>query len=343
MTAQAPPLRWGLIGGSKMALEYVGPAILAAGHSIDAVASASRERAEQLAAAHGAGAVHTAYEELLDGDAVDAVYISSTNEHHAAQAIAAARVGVHVLCEKPLAMDAEQARAMIAAAREAGVVLATNHHLRQVPTHRTVRRLIAEGAIGRPLAVRVMHASLIPAAWRGWRLETPGAGAGVVYDLTVHDADLLRFLLGDEVEQVTALAAPPLLAVEGIEDAVMSVLRFAGGTLAFCHDAFTTPNAENRIEIYGGEGALQIAGGMYGHGGCEAWLVRGEERELVGRRAAPNLYESVARELAAAVAGEGAPSSTGEDGLRSLQVATAVRASLRDGRAVAIAPVAEPV
>jgi 1,5-anhydro-D-fructose reductase (1,5-anhydro-D-mannitol-forming) len=339
----APPLRWGLIGGSKMALEYVGPAILAAGHTIAAVASASRERAEQLAAAHGAGAVHTAYEELLASGEVDAVYVSSTNEQHAPQAIAAARAGVHVLCEKPLAMSADEARAMIHAAREASVVLATNHHLRQVPTHRTVRALIADGVLGQPLAVRVMHASFIAPEWRGWRLETPAAGAGVVYDLTVHDADLLRFLLGDEVEQVTALASPPLLAVEGVEDAVMSVLRFVGGTLAFCHDAFTTPNAENKIEIYGSEGALQIAGGMYGHGGCEAWLVRGEQRELVARREAPNLYESVARELAAAVAGDGAPSSSGEDGLRSLQVAEAVRESLRAGRAVDLTPTVEQV
>jgi 1,5-anhydro-D-fructose reductase (1,5-anhydro-D-mannitol-forming) len=237
-------------------------------------------------------------------------------------------------------MTGEDARAMVQEARAAGVVLATNHHLRQVPSHQAVRELIAAGGLGHVHAVRVMHAGFLPPEWRGWRLETPSAGAGVVYDLTVHDADLLRFLLGDEVEAVSALAAPSSMAEAGIEDAVMSVLRFAGGTLAFCHDAFTTPNAENRIEIYGSEGALHIPGGMFGHGGCEVWRVRGEERELIAPKEAPNLYASVARELAAAVAGEGRPSSSGEDGLRAVEIAEAVRASLRTGQAVSPTTVA---
>jgi len=336
MSRREQPLRWGLIGGSTMALKWVGPALVRAGHTLEAVASATPARAEELAAAHQIPAVYTAWEDLLADPNVDAVYISSTNEHHAPQAIAAAQAGRHVLCEKPLALNAEEALAMIAAAREAGVVLATNHHLRQLPAHRAVRKLIAEGTLGRTLAARVLHAGHLPPEWHGWRLEVPAAGAGVVYDLTVHDVDLLRFLLGQEVQEVTALASPPLMASAGIEDAVMSVLRFADGALAFCHDAFTTPNAENRVEIYGSDAAVQIADGMFGHGGCEVWLVRDGERELIVESEVPDLYLSVAQEFAAAVQGSGRPSSSGEDGLRAVEVVEAVRESLRSGRSVRV-------
>ena len=77
--------------------------------------------------------------------------------------------------------------------------MGTNHHLRNAATHRTLRRLLAEGAIGTPLAARVFHAVYLPPHLQGWRITQPEAGAGVILDITVHDADTLRFVLDDEV------------------------------------------------------------------------------------------------------------------------------------------------
>jgi len=85
---------------------------------------------------------------------------------------------------------------------QAGVVMGTNHHLRNAATHRTMRRLIAEGAIGRPLAARVFHAVSLPPRLQGWRVNAPAAGGGVILDITAHDADTLRFVLDDEVDAV---------------------------------------------------------------------------------------------------------------------------------------------
>ena len=85
--------------------------------------------------------------------------------------------------------------------------LGTNHHLRNAATHRKMRELIETGAIGRPLAARVFHAVYLPPHLQGWRIDRPEAGGGVILDITVHDADTLRFALGDEVAEVTAMTA----------------------------------------------------------------------------------------------------------------------------------------
>ena len=85
---------------------------------------------------------------------------------------------------------------MVAAAAAAGVVMGTNHHLRNAATHRTMRELIQAGAIGQPLAARVFHAVHLPPHLQGWRIDRPEAGGGVILDITVHDADTLRFRAG---------------------------------------------------------------------------------------------------------------------------------------------------
>src|SRR4051795_8557177 len=89
---------------------------------------------------------------LLAAPGVDAVYISTTNEKHRPQALAAIAAGKHVLCEKPLAMTAAEAAEMGRAAEAAGVVFATNHHLRNAGAHIAIRELIATGRIGRVLS-----------------------------------------------------------------------------------------------------------------------------------------------------------------------------------------------
>ena len=179
-------------------------------------------------------------DEILARDDIDAVYISSTNEHHRAQTELAAAAGKHVLCEKPLALSVDDGRAMIAACERAGVTLATNHHLPGSGIHRTIRHLVADGAVGRVLGVRVFHAVMLPARLQGWRLESR-AGGGVTMDITCHDASVLNPLLGALPSDVVALAATQGPWGAATEDAVMSTLRYADGTLVQTHDAFTTP------------------------------------------------------------------------------------------------------
>src|SRR5690242_3556962 len=225
-------LGWGLIGASDIAQTRMIPAIQARPDSrVVAVMSSDAERGRAYAERNGIARAYDTVDALLDDPAVDVVYISTTNDLHHAQTLAAARARKHVLCEKPLALSVHAAQEMVDACRAAGVVMGTNHHLRHAPTHRTLRRLIAEGAIGTPLAVRVFHAVYLPPRLQGWRINAPASGGGVILDITVHDADTLRFVLQDEAVEVTALAAQQGLAAGMLEDAVMGVMRFGRGTL----------------------------------------------------------------------------------------------------------------
>ncbi|MCW5708451.1 Gfo/Idh/MocA family oxidoreductase [Shinella sp.] len=328
---------WGLIGASTIAKEWVIGAIRATGGEVVSVMSTSAERGRAYADEQRIANSVTALADLLDDPKIDAVYISTTNELHRDQALAAAKAGKHVLCEKPLALSLDDARAMIAAAEAAGVVLATNHHLRNAATHRAMREAIKAGRIGRPLSARVFHAVYLPPHLQGWRLDKPEAGGGVILDITVHDADTLRFVLDDDPVEAVAFSQAGGMGKAGLEDAVMGVLRFGSGTIAQFHDGFTTKFAETGLEVHGTEGSLIGRNVMTQRPTGTVTL-----RDADGEHELPldhhNLYETTLAAFHAAIAGKGTPSATGKDGVWSLATGLAVVEAARTGHAVRIEP-----
>jgi 1,5-anhydro-D-fructose reductase (1,5-anhydro-D-mannitol-forming) len=333
----ATAVGWGLIGASTIAREWVIGAIRAqAGNEVVAVMSTDATRAQQYAQANRIATSYTSVAALLADPQVNAVYISTTNELHKEQTIAAAAAGKHVLCEKPLALNLADARAMVDACTKAGVVMATNHHLRNAATHRKMRELLQSGAIGKPLFARVFHAGFLPPHLQGWRLNKPAAGGGVILDITVHDADTLRFLLAAEPVEAVAMSQQANLASGELEDGAMSVLRFSNDVLVQLHDAFTVKFAGNGLEIHGTDGSI-VARDVMTQRPVGQVFVRdaGGEREIAVEH--EDLYARGLAAFNAAVRGEGQPSATGEDGVRSLATALAVLESARTGRRVALA------
>ena len=328
-------LRWGLIGASTIAAQHMIGAIRANGGEVTAVMSASADRSATFAREHAIARGVSGLDELLGADDLDAVYISTTNELHRDQVFAAAAAGKHVLCEKPLALTLGDARAMVARCHERGVVMGTNHHLRNAATHRAMREAIKAGRIGRPLFARVFHAVYLPPNLQGWRIDKPEAGGGVILDITVHDADTLRFVLDDEPASVTAMTSQGGMGREGLEDGIMGVVRFASGVLAQFHDAFTTRYATTGFEVHGEDGSLIGTD-------CMTQAPKGEVLLRTKDGAAPlaiaheNLYARSVRLFQEAVAGRGSPAATGEDGIKSLGVALATREAARTGLETAI-------
>ena len=293
------------------------------------------QRGRTFAAENHIPASYTELSALLGDPRVHAVYISTTNELHKAQTLAAAAAGKHVLCEKPLAVTLADARDMVAACTKAGVVMGTNHHLRNAATHRKIRELIQSGAIGKPLFARVFHAGYLPPHLQGWRLTTPNAGGGVILDITVHDVDTLRFLLGSEPVEAIALSQHAGMAQGALEDGVMAVLRFDNGVLAQLHDAFTVKHAGSGLEVHGTEGSI-IARNVLTQKPVGEVLVRNATGESQIAVEHENLYVRGVRAFAAAMDGNGAPSASGEDGVRSLATALAVLESSRTGRRIPV-------
>lgn len=329
--------RWGLIGASTIAREWVIGAIRATGGEVVSVMSTNVERGRAYAKENGIAKAVTSLDEIVGDAEINAVYISTTNELHRDQAIAAARAGKHVLCEKPLALTLDDARAMVVAARDAGVVMATNHHLRNAASHRAMRDAIASGRIGKPLAARVFHAVYLPPHLQGWRLDKPQAGGGVILDITVHDADTLRFVLNDDPVEAVALSQSGGMGQAGLEDGVMGVLRFKSGVIAQFHDAFTAKFAETGFEVHGTEGSL-VARNVMTQKPVGSVVLRNAEGEQDLPLDQHNLYETALAAFHAAVAGKDAPSASGEDGVWSLAAGLAVARAAATGAAVAIEP-----
>lgn len=330
-------VKWGLIGASTIARQFMINAIRAQPNSeIAAVMSSSPERATSYAKENGIPLAVSTLDELLGSD-IDAVYISTTNELHLEQALAAIRAGKHVLCEKPLALTSADARAMVAAAKAAGIVLGTNHHLRNAGSHRAMREAVAAGRIGRPIAARVFHSVYLPENLQGWRITRPEAGGGVVLDITVHDADTLRFVLGDDPLEVSAFTQAAGMAAGGLEDGAMCIWRFKSGVIAQSHEGFTTKFAGTGFEVHGSEGSL-IAKDVMTQKPIGSVLLRtakGEEELSFDRE---DLYVRSLRQFHAAIRGEGQPSATGEDGVWSLTSAEAALQSAKSGKSAAIDP-----
>jgi 1,5-anhydro-D-fructose reductase (1,5-anhydro-D-mannitol-forming) len=328
-------VRWGLIGASTIAREWVIGAIRATGGEVLSVMSSSPERARDYAAENGIAKPVTDIAALLADTEIDAVYISTTNELHCAQAVAAAQAGKHILCEKPLALSLDDAHAMAKAAEAAGVVLATNHHLRNAASHTAMRDAIAAGRIGKPLSARVFHAVYLPPHLQGWRLDKPQAGGGVILDITVHDTDTLRYVLGRNPVEVIAFSQAGGMGKEGLEDAVMGVMRFEDEIIAQFHDGFTTKYAETGFEVHGTEGSL-IGRNVMTQRPDGTVTLRNAEGEHELPVAGGNLYETALAAFHAAVSGAGKPSATAEDGIWSLATGLAVAQAARSGVAVPV-------
>ncbi|MGO2558656.1 Gfo/Idh/MocA family protein [Brachybacterium sp.] len=326
-----PALRWLLAGASDIAATRMVAAIRAQGGTVEGVVSGSAQRAREFASDLDIPVGTTSLEEGLNLG-VDAVYISSTNDKHQDQAMAAIGAGKHVLCEKPLALTVAGAEEMVEAATRRGVVLAANHHLPGSPLHAAVRDLVSAGRIGRLVAVRVMHAVELPRRLQGWRVDVPAElGGGVIMDITCHDASVLNRLFGRLPSRVTAVGARQSGAADGPADAAMVVLEYpdgAGGTvLAQTHDAFTVPHDTTRLEAYGTEGSIIVRDAMTQDIAGTVELVTAQGAETIDVDCSSGLYEIVIESFASAIAGDGLPTADGQAGVDSLRVALAAHRS----------------
>lgn len=327
---------FGFIGASDIAKNKMLSAIRQQPDcEVVSVYSSNPERGRAYAAEAQIAHAASSLDDLLTNPAVNAVYISTTNELHYPQTIAAAKAGKHVLCEKPLAMSLEEAQGMLAACNEAGVVFATNHHLRNAQAHHKMRELIAAGAIGKPIAARVFHAVYLRESLQGWRLDKPAAGGGVVLDIVVHDVDTLRFVLQAEPTEAISLSQYFGMSASTVEDGSMAVFRFDNGVIAQVHTAFTVPYAGNGFEVHGTEGSLIAKNVMHPAAQPEVILRTANGEQLLALEANEVYGAGVAR-FVAAIQGKDTPAASGEDGLRSLAGALACLESARTGQKVAI-------
>ena len=215
--------------------------------------AATRPRPRTSPQRHGAASAYDDYRALLEDPAVDAVYIATPNALHADQVVAAAEAGKHVLCDKPLATTVADAERAVAACEAAGVRLGITFQTRKHQGMSDLRQLVADGEIGsvRLAQVEVGVGRMLP---QGWRTDPALAGVGVMNNMGVHAYDLLRYLLGAEVTEATAVVD----VEEGwdVDTMALALLRFDNGALAYVNANQSVPNSQSDLSIYGTEGTV---------------------------------------------------------------------------------------
>ena len=246
-------LRIGVLSTADIAIKKVIPGMRRAAR-VDVVAIASRDGDQALAVADRLGIprAHGSYDALLADPDVDAVYIPLPNHLHAEWTIAAAKAGKHVLCEKPLALTAEDAERMGAACDSAGVLLMEAFMYRLHPSWVAVHDLVTSGRIGRLSTVQ---------SWFSYFNDDPANirnirefGGGALYDIGCYNVNLSRWLFGGEPTRITAsIERDPATGVDVLTSAI---LDFAGGTATFT--CWTRIETDQRVDIYGTTGRISI-------------------------------------------------------------------------------------
>ncbi|MGH8951499.1 MAG: Gfo/Idh/MocA family protein, partial [Acidimicrobiia bacterium] len=221
-------LGWGVIGLGNIVRSTIAPAMVAE-PACDLVAAVSRDqgRADAFTREFGARHGYSDYDEMLANSDVEAVFIATPNVFHPEQVVAAAGAGKHVLCDKPLAITAADAKRALEACADAGVKLGINFHNRHLPWVRDVSRLIGEGIIGEVKMVQLQVASG-PRHYDNWRSDPEIAGLGSVHNVGVHGLDFLRVLLDSDPVEVMAMFDNDAESGE-VEMLALLQLRFANG------------------------------------------------------------------------------------------------------------------
>jgi len=279
----------------------------------------------------------TDYRDVLANTGIAAVEICTSTDTHADLIVAAARAGKHIFCEKPIALTIEDTERAVAAAAEAGVLLQIGFMRRYDPAYQEARRLIDAGRIGRPLTFRSASLDSAISPSRDFLARC----GGIFLDVSIHDFDLARWLMDDEVVDVYAVGSllvhEILREVNDVDNAVVT-LRFARGGVGSVQVSHTAVYGYDiATEVMGERGAVRAGELRY----TDVWLYDAAGR--VSHDTVPNFPERFAaaylREVTDFVAcvREGrAPLAGGADARAALDIARAARRSLQEGRPIRV-------
>jgi 1,5-anhydro-D-fructose reductase (1,5-anhydro-D-mannitol-forming) len=309
---------WGIIGTGGAVQTLMLPALRASATSkVVGFVSHDPSRARALAAQHGADAWPDVTL-MLEDPRVDVVYVASRHDEHAVQVEMACAAKKHVLCEKPLALSMRDAESSVEAARQNGVVLAICHPLRGLPAMDSLRDTIRRGEIGRVIAARATYSLPIRFPADDWHRRGPAAG--VMFDITVHSVDILRYVLAREVVRCRAVATSA--AEWSAPPSVVLSLAFEDEVLGSTFDSYEASAASNGLEVNGAGGTLIADGAIGSVEPSPRWTLRrpGEPDQEVSAERPDQLFGATVERFLAAIEGRGGPLAPGEDHLRTLRV-----------------------
>jgi len=319
----------GMTGCGGMGTSLVREMVKVEGASLKAAHDIDPKAAKRVTAELG-GEVEKDYEDLLGRSDVDAVVVATPGYLHRDPVIQAAKASKHIFCEKPMALNLEDCDMMIDACKEAGVNLMIGQVLRLIPLFKESARIVRE-ELGKPLAMSTLRMG----GWgykKGWRATMEKSG-GMLLEVNVHEFDYLRFVCGEPVE---VFACGGRLAHDYIdfEDTVFSSFKFQNGAIGNLRALVSSALGQYTGEIICKEGALSYDN----HTGTIHYRRFEGEEVTITKDNLPE-FGGVAEETSEfvhSIKENRAPTITGEDGRMAVEMALAVRRSIRDGAPVKI-------
>ncbi|KIL41369.1 oxidoreductase [Gordoniibacillus kamchatkensis] len=337
-------IRFAIVGAGSIAKLHAESIRRHRGAELAAIADKNADKARQLAEGFADVRLFADYRDMMCMEEIDVVCVCTPSGLHAEVAVAAARAGKHVLCEKPLEVDAQRMTDMIDECRKHNVKLGCVFQRRLMPAMLHARQAMLDGKIGRPvLGNAYLKYYRSPeyyrsGGWRGtWRLD----GGGALMNQGVHGVDLIQFLMGD-VESVFAYTGALARDIE-VEDTAVAALKYKSGAFGTIQAATSVyPGQETRFEIHGERGTIE-----FGDEGIRQWTFHGREEpapeyeDTLGLSSSSN-PQNIAVEghyfyvndIIRAIRDDREPYVSGEEARKSVDLILAIYESARTGREV---------
>jgi predicted dehydrogenase len=336
------PLRVGIVGAGLMGARRARTAV-ECGDKVTIVADLDARRAKACASAVGASATDDWTHVVARGD-VDVVVVATPNKFIKPIATAAAFSGKHLLCEKPLGRNVDEAMEIVDAANRNSVTLKTGFNHRHHLAIRKAHDVVTNGDIGEPFCFRCVYGhGGRPGYDKEWRGDAELAGGGELLDQGVHVLDLARWFLG-EFAAVSGVTPRWFWDVEPLEDNAFALLRTASGRVASLHTSWTQWKNRFSLEVLGRDGFVSVEGlgGSYGTERLQIARRRPEsgppemqDEEFLG----PDVsWQDEWNEFTSAIREGRPPLGDGVDGLEALRLVAAIYTSARDQRIVRVQP-----
>ena len=305
-----------------------------------AIVAGDRARAQAIAHEYRAAAYHyDEFRQCLQREDVNAVYLALPNSMHCEYAVEAARTGVHVLCDRPMAVMADECRRMIRTSQSNRVKLMVSYRLSFHPAHAKAVELVRSSAIGAPKTLSSDFTT---------RIEDPDdprlqrrLGGGSVYDLGVSCLHAARTLLGSEPAQVMAMTARTVRRHGGdVDEGTVALIRFPDERLAHLHTSFGE-QPTTVLQIYGEDGAIRLTN-AYQHDVATSLEItrRGQVETLTFEPT--DLFAAELSYFSTCILQDREPEPSGLQGLQDVRLVEAIYRSARDGRPVTLPRLARP-
>ncbi|MCF8242427.1 MAG: Gfo/Idh/MocA family oxidoreductase [Melioribacteraceae bacterium] len=309
-------LKWGVAGcGVFLEHNFLPSLQLFKRNRLISVYSSDINRAKYIGQKFTAESCYDNFDEFLKTD-IEAVYISSNNADHYWQVIKAAKAGKHILCEKPMAVNSQQAEEMVSTCKENNVQFAVDYIYRFHPLIQKANELIEKGMIGKIISVSAnFNVELAPTNNYRFKKEL---GGGVLRDLGTHLIDLLRYF-GGEITEITGYVDNVIYKSE-VDDFAAGITKFEKGGYGQFNVTFNTKKAFNRVEILGYNGAISIEN-FIGKKNVSAKLtidLKDEKKKSFRKRA--NKMNHMIRSIQKSFMNNRIPIVTGTDGLVNLKL-----------------------